>query len=371
MCGMTAAPVIDSPVLAHGDVMARVGEANLAGDFRTALALLADLPPSDDAHGVLDAVLAQAWAQIHVGALDEAEAALERGRAMAETAGFDDVDRANVLFHLGCVRLARNAVSNAASLLTLSLELADRSGGRCDRLRALILERRARCWQRSRDWEAARADLDRALELAAALGDPRTLAHVYFAASIVAERERQWLLARFYAEEAHGLYVGLDDSRNAAKVLNNLGGLAFLLGDVEEAQQFLAQSFRIAVDAGDDMVAAYAISSLAQVHLRAGEPAVAAQRATRALELLDNRPDHAAEVGNAQIVLGRALAELERWECAEKALLQADVTLSGLSPSHQAAAWMALGELDARRGKHEAATERYRRAAEALQDIHF
>lgn len=351
--------------------LAAADAANLAGEFSRALGLVAELGQPTSPRARLGMLLVTSWARMHLGDLAEADGALQHARALAEAPEFDDVNRAEVLFQLGCVRLMQNAVSNAASLLTLALELADRSGSRCDRLRALILERRARCCQRQRDWDAARADLERALELADELGDPRTRANVYFAASVVAERERQWLLARFYAEQARDLYHGLGDSAAGAKVLNNLGGLAFLLGDGEAAHRFLADAFALAAEVGDDIAAGYALSSLAQVHLRSGEPHIAEQRARRALDLLRGRSEHAAEIGSAELVLGRALAALGRCGAAETLLLQAEVTLSALSPSHQAAAWMAQGELNAAQGRHEAAVEQYRRAAEALQDIHF
>lgn len=367
---MTAAVTEPELALDVEHVVAAAEEANESGSFSRALELLADVrvggvePPV-----ALRALLAEAWARMHAGELLAAESSLERARAVAETLG--DVERAQVLFQLGCARLKQGAVANAASLLTVALELADRSGAACDRLRALVLERRARCWQRQRDWEAARADVERAVELAERLHEPRTLAHVLFMASFIAERERQWLLAQFYGERALSLYRESGDAVSAAKVLNNLGGLAFLLGDADAAREHLTDAFRAAADLGDDVGAAYALSSLAQVHLRAGESPVAEQRARRALELLAGRVDHLAEIGNAQLVRGRALLALGRLDEAESLFLQAEVSLTGVSPSHQATAWMAQGELEVARGRCEAAVAHYRRAAEALQDVHF
>ena len=51
------------------------------------------------------------------------------------------------------------------------IELLTRSGLPADRLRAHILEWRSRCYQRQRDFEAAREDVERALELAESLND--------------------------------------------------------------------------------------------------------------------------------------------------------------------------------------------------------
>src|SRR3712207_8000296 len=75
-------------------------------------------------------------------------------------------DRADVLFRLGACRYNLSSIATAVSLLTQALELADASSLPCDRLRSLILEWRSRCYQRQRDWEAAREDVERALELA-------------------------------------------------------------------------------------------------------------------------------------------------------------------------------------------------------------
>jgi predicted negative regulator of RcsB-dependent stress response len=50
----------------------------------------------------------------------------------------------------------------------------------------------------------------------------------------------------------------------------------------------------------------------------------------------------------------------------------AEKTLEQLSSvSHRAAAWMAKGDLAARNGDDATAARLYRKAAEALQDLHF
>ena len=68
---------------------------------------------------------------------------------------------------------------------------------------------------------------------------PRTTAarsrEVYFQASLIAERNGHWLLARTYAERAKAQYEELADQANVGKLLNNLGGLNFLLGKPEQA----------------------------------------------------------------------------------------------------------------------------------------
>ena len=120
-----------------------------------------------------------------------------------------------------------------------------RSGLPCDLLRSEILGWRSRCYRRQRDFEAAREDVERALELAEALDDHRTMANVYFQASLVAERMGHWVLARSYAERAKAYYEELNDERNVGRLLNNLGGLNFLLGKPDKAVEDLKSAYRV------------------------------------------------------------------------------------------------------------------------------
>src|SRR3712207_1741121 len=284
------------------------------------------------------ALRTEAWARMYLGEVREAIRLLERARTLAEEPLFTDVDRADVLFRLGACRYNLSSIATAVSLLTQALELADASSLPCDRLRSLILEWRSRCYQRQRDWEAAREDVERALELAHGLNDRHTTAHVYFQASLVAERQGRWVLARSYAERAKGIYEDLNDQTNAGNLLNNLGGLTFLLGRPDEAITYLKDAFRVALEIGNDLNAAYAVSSMAQVHLRTGEIEKAEEQARHALELLGTRQEVLEEVGNAQLVLGRSLMEQGRLDEAETVFGEADASLAKLSSaSHRAA----------------------------------
>ena len=105
---------------------------------------------------------------------------LNRARMLAEAPEFSDVDRADLFFRLGRLPLpAFQHRDRASTLLNEALTLAERSELPCDRLRADILGWRSRCCRRQRDFEAAREDVERALELAQALDDPRkTARHV-------------------------------------------------------------------------------------------------------------------------------------------------------------------------------------------------
>jgi tetratricopeptide (TPR) repeat protein len=359
---------------AHSALVARAEAEIEAGRYAEAVALVAAerTPGLVFPDLALRALMAESWARMYLGELDEAVRILERARAIAESPAFSDVSRAEVLYSLGCCRVKRSEIAAAVSLYTVALELCDRSGLPCDRLRAHVLEWRSRCYQRQRDFDAARTDVERALELARGIGDRHTEAHVYFQASLIAERSREWLIARFYAEHAKEIYEDVDDQANVAKLLNNLGCLDFLLGETDSSIEHLKDSFRVALELGNEADAAQAVSSLAQVNLRTGQVELAEKQARQALELLEDRVDYLDEIGNAQLVLGRALVEQGKTAEAEQLYLDAEENFKQLSSiSHRAAAWMARGELALELGDKDAAIEHYRRAAEALQDFHF
>jgi transcriptional regulator with XRE-family HTH domain len=320
----------------------------------------------------LRSLLGETSALAQSGSVQEALGLLERARDLAERPSFSDVDRAAVLLRFGMCRYHLSSISSAIALLTSALELADRSSLPCDQLRGDILDWRSRCYRRQRDWQAAREDVERALELAESARDRRSAARAYFQASLVAEREGHWLLARTYAERARGYYEELEDRANVGRLLNNLGGLNFTLGNPGRAVELLTNAHQVALEAGDEPEAGLAMCSLAQVHLDVSEAALAEDEASKALTLFGDRPDYLQGIGTAQLVLGRALLEQDRLIEAEEMLAAADRSFEQLSSvSHRAAAWVAQGDLAQKRNADREAARLYRRAAEALQDFRF
>src|SRR5919197_4086333 len=311
-------------------------------------------------------------ATVHVrrGEVREAIALLERARALSESRSFSDVERADVLFRLGVARYMLNSIQTALGLFDEAMKLAEGSEIPSDYLRSNILAWRSRCYRRRRDLEAAREDVERALELAESLNDKRTAADIYFQASIIADREGHWVLARSYAERAKAAYEEVSDRGNLGRLLNNLGGINFLLGHPDEALAFLKDAVRIALEVGNDAEAAHAVNGIAQVHLRTGNVKRAEEQARYALELLGDGVDEVHEIGNAQLVLGRALLAQHRLDEAEEAIDAGERAYDQMSSgSHRAAAWVAQGDLAARRGDDRTAAKLYRQAADALQDV--
>jgi tetratricopeptide (TPR) repeat protein/DNA-binding XRE family transcriptional regulator len=318
------------------------------------------------------ALSGEAMARAQSGDVKAGLALLAEARGLVEGEGFSDIDRADVIYRLGVCRYMLSSISTAVGLFNEALALAERSGLPCDQLRLGVFAWRSRCYRRQRDYEAAREDVERALELAEAMHDARALGQAYFQASMLAERDGHWVLARTYAEKAKAQYEELADRANVGRLLNNLGGIEFLLGKPEQAVEHLKHAFAVALEIGRDEDAATAVNSLAQVHLRSGDAKRAEEQAVHALQIIGEREDMLDEVGNARLVLGRSLLLQERLDEAESVLAQAEDAFAQLSSaSHRAAAWIAQGDLAARRGDERRAAGLYRQAAEALQDFRF
>ncbi|HZQ83163.1 MAG TPA: tetratricopeptide repeat protein [Gaiellaceae bacterium] len=314
----------------------------------------------------------EAMARAQSGDIQSALALLAESRALVEHETFSDVDRAEVLYRLGVCRYKLSSIATAVALFNEALTLAERSGLPCDELRLNVFAWRSRCYRRQRDYEAAREDVERALELAEALRDARALGPVYFQASKLAERDGRWVLARTYAEKAKAQYEEIEDRANIGRLLNNVGAMDFLLGSHDDAIQRFKEAYAIALEVDRQEDAATAVSSLAQVHLRTGDSVRAEEQARHALEIIGERDDMLDEIGNARLVLGRALLEQDRLDEAETVFGEAEDAFAKLSSaSHRAAAWIAQGDLATRRGDERRAAVLFRRAAEALQDFRF
>src|SRR4051795_6432431 len=377
---------VDVGFLANGvsaDERARVDAALSRADALVearrnleAIDVFVELRPSVQATGLPElevrALSGEATVRMREGEVREAIQLLDRARALAEGPEFSDVERADILFRLGMARYKLSSVQTAINLFDEALKLAERDSLPSDHLRSNILAWRSRCYRRRRDLEAAREDVERALELAEGLNDKRTAADIYFQASIIADREGHWVLARSYAERAKAAYEELSDRGNLGRLLNNLGGINFLLGHPEEAIALLKDSLRIALEVGNDAEAAHAVNGIAQVHLRTGNVARAEEQARYALKLLGERVDEMHEIGNAQLVLGRALLAQDRLDEAEQAFKAGERAYDQMSSgSHRAEAWIAQGDLAARRGDDRTAAKLYRQAADTLQDVRF
>jgi len=363
----------------RGRIEAQLARAEALSEARRHLeaadlfaAVRVDVGATGSAELEVRALAGEAWARAEEGDAREGVELLLVARELAEGPQFSDVDRADLLFRLGVCRYKLSSIASAAALFDEALALADGSGLPCDLLRADILGWRSRCRRRQRDFEAAREDVEAALELARGSDDPRVVANTYFQASLVAERMGHWVASRNYAQQAKALYEELNDDRNVGRLMLNLGGLQMLLGRPEQAIDHLKGSFAMAVEVESQPDAAQALGSLAGVYLRLEQYDAAEENARKALALLEGREDFLDEIGQSHLVLGRALMERGRLDEAEHCFLAADAVFEQMaSVGHRAGAWVARGDLAGRRGDDGEAARLYRIAAEALQDIRF
>ena len=359
---------IPSDALANVDAL--IGESR----FDEAVERLDDAWPEVQAHPplALRHQLAQSWAEMYRGNLDEADQLLLRAQRIAQLPQFDAAVRAEVLYRRGCVAFKQADIARATELFTRALETNEWAPQPRTLLAANVYEWRSRCHQFRRDWDAAARDAERALELAYEVGDELCQAHALFQVSLVAERKRDWLFARFNAERALALYERFGDVLSTARILNNLGVINFLLGEVPAAESYLLSAAEKASLAQSDVDLAQSVNSLAQLYLRTGRPAEARVRAQRAVELLAGRNDFRDELGIAQLIVAESLTAEGDVAGAEEWIDAAESTFTSLgSVSHLANAWVARGDAAREAADLDRAADSYRRAAAALADVHF
>ena len=341
---------------------------------RDALAILeqaaAVATRSGDARLAFRHAQARGWALQSIGLLPEALDAFADAGTLAEE--LTATDQAAVLYRVGFVRYKMGSLATAAAALDEALRLAAGAPQPSDALRVRILNTRAKIRRRQKDFTAASEDIEQALELARSLNDDRVLAETLLDASLVAERQNQYSLARDYAERSKALYERVSDHEYVGKLLNNLGQLRAITGKPDEAVPLLRESFRIAVDQDNRVDAGFAASSLASARLHTGDFDGAIESGYSAIELLSSRVEFREEEGNARIVIGRALMALDRIEEAEQSFTAAANCFEAVETvSHLAGSWVALGDVAGKRGETVKAAELYRRAAEALQDVRW
>lgn len=314
------------------------------------------------------AIRGEAWALIRLGRIGEAADLLGEARAVAAGPTGTGVEQAEIAYLTAVCCYSLSDITTAQAEFGRALQLLDEADEPSDQLRVDIHQWRSRCYRRQRDFEAAREDIDRALELCDAIDDVRRRAEVHLQASLVAERLGRWVLARRYAETARDIYEQVGDTVTKGRALNNLAGLNHSLGVDDVAIAQLREAFGIFVDAQLEIEAGYVLSSLAEIHREQGDLEEAEAVARRALELLKGRIDHIQEIGTAQLVLARAhLGQGELGE-AEQLLGAADTSYAATeSVAHQARSWMTRGELELLRHNEAEAARLYREAAVALQ----
>jgi tetratricopeptide (TPR) repeat protein len=317
---------------------------------------------------VRGATRGETWALIRMGRMAAAADLLGEARALADGPNGTRDEQAEVAYLTAVCCYSISDIATAQDEFGQALTLLDEVDHPNYRLRLDIHQWRSRCYRRQRDFEAAREDIDRALELCNAVDDIRPRAEVYLQASLVADRRGRWVLARRYAETSRDLYEAVGDTVTKGRVLNNIAGINHELGDNDAAVAQLREAFAVFVEADLEAEAGYVLSSLAEIHRAEGDLEEAEAVAARALHLLGGRIDHIQEIGTAQLVIARAHLEQGELDEAEQILAVVDASYAATeSVAHQARSWMARGELELLRENDAEAARLYREAAVAFQ----
>jgi len=377
---------IDSGYIAHGvatedrarieAMLARAEALAQAHEVTEALELFADAKTAVAATGSSELaarrLLGEGWALMEEGQIREGLEVLTQARELIDEEALDDKLRAESLYRLGVARIKLGSTHVAISLLTEAHKLLESSPLATDSLRAHVLAFRSIGYQRVGDIEAAREDAERAVELAEQIGDPRVIGYSYMQASLVAEREGRFVLARTYAERARAKYEEIEDQVQLGKVLNNLGFCHALLGKHDEALESFTGAYRIFLDLGATYESGGVVSSIASLHLEAGDAVKAEEQARLAVELIGDGKDDLEQVGEARLVLGKALLAQDRLDEAAEILVSVkELFERARATSNLSRTLLALGDLAAQRGSQEEAARQYRRAAELMQDLRF
>jgi tetratricopeptide (TPR) repeat protein len=293
---------------------------------------------------------------------------LGEARAVAAGPSGSRGEQSEVAYLTAVCCYSLSEITTAVTEFDRALTLLDEAEEPNDRLRLDIHQWRSRCYRRLRDFDAAREDIDRALELCLTITDVRPRAEVHLQASLVADRLGRWVLARRYAETSRDLYAEIGDTATMGRLLNNIAGINHELGEDDVAIAQLREAFAIFVEVNLEAEAGYVLSSLAEIHRAKGELDEAEVIAARALGLLEGRLDHVQEIGTAQLVLARAHIEQGELDEAEQILAAVDASYAATeSVAHQARSWMARGELELLRENDAEAARLYREAAIAFQ----
>ena len=375
---------IDPGYLAHGvstedralveAMLARAEAHSQAREFEDALQVFADTKTAVAATGSTELaarrLLGEGWAMMEAGEIRQGLEVLTKARELIDQDQLDDGLRAEVLFKLGVARVKLGSTHVAITLLTEAHKLLEASPLASDSIKAQVLAFRAAAYQRVSDVEAAREDAERAVELAEQLGDPRVIGSSYMQASLIAEREGRFVLARTYAERAKAKYEEVEDQVQLGKVLNNLGLCQALLGKQDDALGSLTRAYHIFLDLGDNYQSGHVVSSIASLHLESGDPVLAEEQARLAIELTGDGEDDPEQDGEARLVLGKALLAQGRLEEAEQTLTPIKNLFESMrATSNLSRTLIALGDLATARETQNEAAALYRRAAEIMQDL--
>ena len=284
------------------------------------------------------------------GSIPEAIACYEAAIAAAERAGKRAV-LAEALRRLAVVRHHRNESVSARALCTRSYAVAREAGN--DLLAAEALNTQG-CLDLSAGALAeARQDFVRAVELAR---DNRELgARVEQNLGVLANIQGDFEEALVRYRRSLDAYQAARDEHGCAIVYHNLGMTSTDRGELEQADRYFQQCFEIARRTGDANLQGLCLVNHAEVHLTRGRFNDAYRAAEAGLALFD-RLDAWSEKAEAYRMLGMVYRETGRTALAESRLRSAiELSVSAGSPLNEAEASRELAILYQGMGRNQEA----------------
>ena len=284
------------------------------------------------------------------GSIPEAIACYEAAIAAAERAGKRAV-LAEALRRLAVVRHHRNESVTARALCTRSYAVAREAGH--DLLAAEALNTQG-CLDLSAGALAeARQDFVRAVELAR---DNRELgARVEQNLGVLANIQGDFEEALVRYRRSLDAYQAARDEHGCAIVYHNLGMTSTDRGELEQADRYFQQCFEIARRTGDANLQGLCLVNHAEVHLTRGRFNDAHRAAEAGLALFD-RLDAWSEKAEAYRMLGMVYRETGRTALAESRLRSAiELSVSAGSPLNEAEASRELAILYQGMGRNQEA----------------
>lgn len=272
-------------------------------------------------------------AGVSLGDLPAAEAALERGLALAREEGNMPAE-AEALVGLALVANARGAYERGRSLVEAALPLSEAVGGR---LAARAQWAAAYMTWSTGDLAAAEACALRALQSAREIGDPTAEIDALNVLGNITASNRDLKQAQTYDEAALSLARRTNHLAYEARALLNLGYIAYILGDYESARSHGREALERTRELGARLQTITVLGNLAQADLKAGDTA-SARRGMREALALARELGYMPSIVVAVFLAGQIIA-------AEGDLSRA-LTLYGVARAHPSLEHQILLEID-------------------------
>ena len=284
------------------------------------------------------------------------------------------LDRAEVLYRLGCCRYKLSSISTALALFDRGARARRALGAPVrppprahPRVALALLPAPARLRGRRARTSSGRSSSPRASD------DAETVAHVYFQASLVAERQGHWVLARSYAERRRRSTRRSRTARASAGCSTTSAASRSCSAGPSRPSSYLKSAFSHGARGRQRRRTPPRRSrrSRRSTCARARSSSPRSRPATRSSCSTGGSTSSTRSGTPSSCSAGRSSSRAGSTRPRPCSARRSAASSSSPPSSHRAAAWIAQGDLATQRGDDRAAARLYRRAAEALQDFRF